>query len=99
MHMAHGDQWTERLSRDDNTHDKLQEALDRWYPRTMNIFGRANSPKNAIYRELGLKKRDNDEVRQAFAKDIAGLCAKFALRRPDWKPEASRMSEEPFIPG
>ena len=99
MHMAHGDQWAEQLSRDDKTHDELQRALDRWYPRTMNIFGRANSPKNAIYRKLGLKKRDNDEVRQAFARDVAGKCAKFGLRRPDWIPEAAKMSEEPFIPG
>ena len=99
MHMAHGDQWTQTLSSDPKTHDDLQKALDRWYPRTMNIFGRANSPKNAVYRKLGLKKRDNDEVRQAFAKDIAQLCAKFKLEQPDWKPEASKMSEEPFIPG
>jgi ring-1,2-phenylacetyl-CoA epoxidase subunit PaaA len=99
MHMAHGDQWTEKLSSDDKTHDKLQAALDKWYPRTMNIFGRKDSPKNKIYRKLGLKKRDNDEVRQAFAKDVAGLCKKFHLRVPDWKPEAHKMSEEPFIPG
>ncbi len=99
MHMAHGDQWTQRLSEDSKTHAGLQKALDKWYPRTMNIFGRKDSPKNAIYRKLGLKKRDNEEVRQAFAKDVAGLCAKFRLRVPDWKPEASKMSEEPFIPG
>ena len=99
MHMAHGDQWTEKLSSDDKTHDKLQAALDKWYPRTMNIFGRKDSPKNKIYRKLGLKKRDNDEVRQAFAADVAGLCKKFHLRVPDWKPEAHKMSEEPFIPG
>jgi ring-1,2-phenylacetyl-CoA epoxidase subunit PaaA len=99
MHMAHGDQWTEQLSKDDKTHDDLQAALDRWYPRTMNIFGRKDSPKNKIYRQLGLKKRDNDEVRQAFAKDIAGLCKKFHLRQPEWTPVAAKMSEEPFIPG
>lgn len=99
MHMTHGDQWTERLSGDDKTHDDLQKALDRWYPRTMNIFGRKDSPKNKIYRKLGLKKRDNDEVRQAFAKDVAGLCSKFHLRVPEWHPEASKMTEEPFIPG
>ena len=99
MHMAHGDQWTEQLSKDDKTHDDLQAALDRWYPRTMNIFGRANSPKNAIYRKLGLKKRDNDEVRQAFAADIKDKAAKFKLKVPAWTPVAAKMSEEPFIPG
>ena len=65
----------------------------------MNIFGRKNSPKNVIYRRLGLKKRDNDDVRQAFAKDVAEKCALFGLKVPDWKPETHKMTEEPFIPG
>lgn len=99
MHMAHGDQWTEQLAKDPKTHDEIQKALDKWYPRTMNIFGRKGSPKNKIYRKWGLKKRDNDEVRQAFAADIADKCRKFGLRVPDWKPEVSKMPEEPFIPG
>lgn len=99
MHMVHGDLWVERLSKDPKTHDETQAALDRWYPRTMNIFGRANSPKNVIYRRLGIKKRDNDEVRQAFAKEIAQKCGAYGLKAPEWKPEASKMTEEPFIPG
>ena len=99
MHMAHGDQWTDRLSKDPKTHDELQASFDRWYPRTMNIFGRAHSPKNAIYRKYGLKKRDNDDVRKAFAADIKVKSDKFGLRVPAWAPVASKMSEEPFIPG
>ena len=99
MHMAHGDQWTEKLAKDDETHDDLQKALDKWYPRTMNIFGRAGSPRNETYRKLGLKKRGNDEVRQSFAADVKEKCAKFGLKVPDWKPEILKMTEEPFIPG
>jgi ring-1,2-phenylacetyl-CoA epoxidase subunit PaaA len=99
MHMAHGDQWTERLSKDPKTHDELQRAFDKWYPRTMNIFGRANSSKNKLYRKYGLKKRDNDEVRQAFAADIRTKAAKFGLQVPQWAPVEAKMSEEPFIPG
>ncbi len=99
MHMAHGDQWAQKLAADPKTHGELQAAFDRWYPRTMNIFGRANSPKNAIYRKYGLKKRDNDEVRQAFAADIKSKSDKFGLTVPAWTPVAAKMSEEPFIPG
>jgi ring-1,2-phenylacetyl-CoA epoxidase subunit PaaA len=99
MHMAHGDQWTKKLSEDPKTHGELQAAFDKWYPRTMNIFGRAHSPKNAIYRKYGLKKRDNDEVRQAFAADIKAKSDKFGLKVPAWAPVAAKMSEEPFIPG
>jgi ring-1,2-phenylacetyl-CoA epoxidase subunit PaaA len=99
MHMAHGDQWTKKLSEDPKTHDDLQKAFDKWYPRTMNIFGRAHSPKNVLYRKYGLKKRDNDEVRQAFAADIKSKSDKFGLKVPAWAPVAAKMSEEPFIPG
>lgn len=99
MHMAHGDQWTKKLSEGDKTHDDVQAAFEKWYPRTMNIFGRANSPKNALYRKYGLKKRDNDEVRHAFASDIKDKAAKFGLKVPAWTPVAAKMSDEPFIPG
>ena len=99
MHMAHGDQWVKKLAAEEKTRGPLQAALDKWYPRTMNIFGRANSAKNKIYRRLGLKKRDNDEVRRAFAKEIAEKCAAFGLDVPAWTPEERRMPEEPFIPG
>jgi ring-1,2-phenylacetyl-CoA epoxidase subunit PaaA len=99
MHMAHGDQWVEKLASDPKTHDPLQEALNLWYPRTMNIFGRPHSPKNQIYRKLGLKVRDNEEVRQAFAKEVRVKCGAFGLKVPVWAPEQHKMSEEPFIPG
>ncbi|MBI4055224.1 MAG: phenylacetate-CoA oxygenase subunit PaaI [Elusimicrobia bacterium] len=99
MHMAHGDAWVKRLAGDPKTQGAVQEALNVWYPRTMNIFGRPNSPKNRIYRKLGLKRRDNEEVRQAFSAEIRQKCGEFGLRVPDWKPVEAMMSEEPFIPG
>jgi ring-1,2-phenylacetyl-CoA epoxidase subunit PaaA len=99
MHMAHGDQWVKKLAADPKTRGPAQAALDLWFPRTMNIFGRKNSARNAVYRRLGLKKRDNDEVRQAFAAEIASKCREYGLRMPEWKPEAAKMTEEPFIPG
>lgn len=99
MHMAHGDHWVKKLASDPATKEQTQAALDVWFPRTMNIFGRRASKRNAIYRKLGLKRRDNDEVRQAFADDVADKCRQFGLRVPEWTPEESKMTEEPFIPG
>ncbi|TPW20296.1 MAG: ring-1,2-phenylacetyl-CoA epoxidase subunit PaaA, partial [Elusimicrobia bacterium] len=55
MHMAHGDQWVKRLAADPKTHAATQAALEVWYPRTMNIFGRRGSKKNVLYRKYGLK--------------------------------------------
>ncbi len=42
----------------------------KWYIRTMNIFGRSGSPKNALYPKNGLKLRDNDEGWQTFAAEV-----------------------------
>ncbi|MHB8571504.1 MAG: 1,2-phenylacetyl-CoA epoxidase subunit PaaC [Candidatus Dormibacteria bacterium] len=99
MHIAHGDAWVERLSKDPKTHDATQEALDRWFPRTMNIFGKANSPKNKIYRRLGLKARDNQEVRDTFANEVYARCDEYGLRHPEWNPDWEKIHEEAVVPG
>jgi ring-1,2-phenylacetyl-CoA epoxidase subunit PaaA len=99
MHIRHGELWVQRLSADPATREEAQEALDRWYVRTMNIFGRPGSPKNAVYRTYRLKTRDNDEVRQTFAQEIKGLAAAVGLTVPDWTPEWERLPEEAQIPG
>ncbi len=85
-HLQHGDLWVQRLSEDPATHDEIQAALDRWFPRVMNIFGRPRTPKNQLYRRLGLKVRDNDEVRQAFVDDVKPKLEAWRLRMPDWTP-------------
>jgi ring-1,2-phenylacetyl-CoA epoxidase subunit PaaA len=99
FHIAHGDNWVKRLAQDPQTHDETQTALNKWFPRTMNIFGRANSPKNKIYRELGLKKRDNDQVRQAFAQEVQERCQENGLQMPEWKPDLSKMPMDAYVVG
>ncbi|HUG38500.1 MAG TPA: Phenylacetic acid catabolic protein [Candidatus Limnocylindrales bacterium] len=99
MHIRHGELWVQRLTGDPATRGEAQEALDRWYVRTMNIFGRPGSPKNAVYRKYRLKTRDNDEVRQAFSQEVKGLAAAVGLTVPDWTPEWGRLPEEAQIPG
>jgi len=94
FHIAHGDNWVKRLAADPQTSPKMQAAIDRWFPRTMNIFGRANTPKNRLYRELGLKVRDNQEVREAFAAEVATRLREFGLRMPEWVPDWGRIPEE-----
>jgi 1,2-phenylacetyl-CoA epoxidase catalytic subunit len=65
----------------------------------MNIFGRPGSAKNQLYRQFRLKLRDNDEVRQAFATEVADLCEKFGLTVPSFEPKWSELPEEAQIPG
>jgi len=99
FHIRHGEYWVKRLAENPATHDEAQTTFGRWYIRTMNIFGRPGSPKNAMYRKYRLKLRDNDEVRREFAAEVAGLCEKVGLTVPEWKPVWDRLPEEAQIPG
>ena len=99
FHIRHGEHWVRKLAGDEATRDEAQRTFEKWYVRTMNIFGRPGSPKNAVYRRLRLKARDNDEVRRAFAGEVAGLCEKFGLAVPTWVPVWEKLPEEAQIPG
>jgi ring-1,2-phenylacetyl-CoA epoxidase subunit PaaA len=85
-HVAHGELWVHRLAEDPATRKEAQEALDKWFIRTMNIFGRPQTSKNRLYRKLGLKRRDNDEVRQTFTNEVKPVVAACGLTLPDWRP-------------
>ena len=99
MHIRHGELWVKRLAEDATTRGEAQEALDKWYVRTMNIFGRPGSARNARYRTYRLKARDNDEVRRAFSEEVGRLAAAVGLAVPDWQPAWDRLPEEAQIPG
>ncbi len=99
MHIRHGELWVRRLAENPATRGTAQEGLDKWYVRTMNIFGRPGSPKNQFYQTLGLKSRDNDEVRQAFHHEVKALVEAVGLRLPDWRPCWDQLPEESQIPG
>ena len=99
MHIRHGELWVQRLTASPETRAEAQSALDRWYVRTMNIFGRPGSAKNRLYQKYRLKVRDNDEVRRTFAAEVATLAGAAGLTVPEWKPAWDRLPEEAQIPG
>jgi ring-1,2-phenylacetyl-CoA epoxidase subunit PaaA len=85
VHIGHGELWVRRLAEDPATRQECQDTLNKWYLRTVQIFGRPGSSRNALYRKLGLKRRDNDEVRQAFHKEVEAFCDKVGLTLPEWQ--------------
>jgi ring-1,2-phenylacetyl-CoA epoxidase subunit PaaA len=87
MHVNHGNTWVKKLAESADTNAEVQAALNKWYPRTMNIFGRPNSSKNQIYKRFNLKMRDNEDVRLAFKKDIEQALVGTGLTLPQWTPE------------
>ncbi|HEX8941433.1 MAG TPA: Phenylacetic acid catabolic protein [Candidatus Limnocylindrales bacterium] len=93
-HIRHGDMWVERLAKDPSTKAEVQAAIDRWFPRTMNIFGRPGTKRNERYRRFGLKKRDNDEVRRAFHEEVKANCDAWGLTLPEWTPDWATMDQK-----
>jgi ring-1,2-phenylacetyl-CoA epoxidase subunit PaaA len=99
MHVRHGELWVRRLAADPRIREEAERTFRKWYIRTMNIFGRPGSAKNVLYRELGLKRRDNGEVRSAFAEEVSGLVGPLGWAVPEWRPDWSSLPEEAQIPG
>jgi len=99
MHIRHGELWVRRLAHNPATRPEATRTFGKWFVRTMNIFGRPDSPKNRLYRELRLKARDNDQVRRAFADEVRGLVEPFGWKLPEWRPHWESLPEEAQIPG
>ena len=85
MHITHGDTWIRRLSKEPEEKKFLQERLNLWWPRVMNVFGKTSGDSNKIYVKLGLKKRDNKAVRETFVGEIKKICQECDLHLPAWK--------------
>jgi ring-1,2-phenylacetyl-CoA epoxidase subunit PaaA len=98
-HVGHGEYWVKKLASTPETKPTVQAALEKWYPRTMNIFGKPGTKKNKRYRELGLKHRDNQEVRDTFAAEVKKLCDEYGLTVPEWIPDWDQIPEEAHMRG
>ena len=88
MHVAHGDKWVKKLAADPERKPFLQERLNLWWPRVMNVFGSSRSSTNDIYVKLGLKKRTNAEVRDVFLKEIKSMTDEWGLEIPKYDESA-----------
>jgi ring-1,2-phenylacetyl-CoA epoxidase subunit PaaA len=99
FHIRDGEFWVKKLAEDAATRDEAQKTFEKWYIRTMNIFGRPRTAKNSVYRKYRLKLRDNDEVRQAFAAEVKDKAEAVGLHPPEWKPVWDKLPEEAQIPG
>ncbi len=84
MHLTHGDKWIKILADDPKEKDFLQERLNLWWPRVINVFGSPEGASNDVYVKLGLKKRTNIEVRKAFVHEIEKMCGDVGLSVPEY---------------
>jgi len=67
---------------------EAQAAVNKWYPRALDMFGHSNSDTSRRAIEYGLKRWTNEEARRRFIEEVTGLVASIGLALPD--PEFDR---------
>jgi ring-1,2-phenylacetyl-CoA epoxidase subunit PaaA len=65
------------------TKEKVQKALDTWYVKALDMFGRSDSYRSERYRHWGLKRRTNAQARQEYIGEVSPLIEKMGLQIPD----------------
>ncbi len=82
-HIAYGYSKVRELSSDGKGREETQQALDRWYPLALDMFGRSESRRSERYIEWGIKRRTNAEARTAYIEEVNPLISKLGLHVPD----------------
>ncbi|MGA8604310.1 MAG: Phenylacetic acid catabolic protein [Thermoplasmata archaeon] len=68
--------------------DEAQAAVNKWYPRALDMFGHSNSDTSRRAIEYGLKRWTNEEARRRFIEEVTTLVASLGLALPP--PEFDR---------
>jgi ring-1,2-phenylacetyl-CoA epoxidase subunit PaaA len=83
-HIGYGSSKTAELAaKGDESREKVQKALDFWYPKALDMFGRSDSARDQRYIYWGLKRRPNGQARQEFIEEVNPLIEKMGLEIPD----------------
>ncbi len=67
---------------------EAQAAVNKWYPRALDMFGHSNSETSRRAIEFGLKRWTNEEARERYIREVGGLVGHLGLELPP--PEVDR---------
>jgi ring-1,2-phenylacetyl-CoA epoxidase subunit PaaA len=88
-HIGYGESKTAELAaKGDESREKVQRALNFWYIKALDMFGRSESERDDRYLHWGLKRRTNAQARQEYIQEVNPLIEKIHLEIPD--PSAGR---------
>ena len=73
----------ELLTKGDEHKERAQKAIDYWYVRALDMFGRSGSKRCERYREWGLKRRTNEQAREDYMKEVNPILEKMGFKVPD----------------
>lgn len=73
----------EMAGKGDESRERVQKAIDYWYVKGLDMFGRNESRRSERYRYWGLKRRTNAEQRQQYTDEVNALIEDMGLQVPD----------------
>lgn len=79
----------ELASKGDESKEKIQKAVNYWYIKALDMFGRSESKRSERYCYWGIKRRTNAQAREAYIKEVKPLIEQMGLQVPD--PMRGRM--------
>ncbi len=62
--------------------EEAQAAVNKWYPRALDMFGHSNSATSRRAIEFGLKRWTNEEARRRYIEEVGGLLRGIGLELP-----------------
>lgn len=86
LHLNFGYNVLKRMTRDGphyaGSKEEAQEAIQKWYPRALDMFGHSNSGTSRRAIEYGLKRWTNEEARERYIQEVTPLVASVGLELP-----------------
>ena len=73
----------ELLSKGDEQKERVQKAIDYWYVRALDMFGRSGSRRAERYRYWALKRRANEQARMDYVNEVNPILESIGLKIPD----------------
>ncbi|MPZ14231.1 MAG: hypothetical protein GEU73_07370 [Chloroflexi bacterium] len=63
--------------------ERVQRAIDYWYPKSLDMFGHSESPRSERFRYWGLKRRSNSQAREEYMAEVTPLMERMGVSIPD----------------
>lgn len=82
-HAGRGRYWLRELCETEEGRAKAQKAVNVWWPRALDMFGRSDSARQHEYIYFRLKKRTNEERRQEYIRVVGPELESLGLTVPD----------------
>jgi ring-1,2-phenylacetyl-CoA epoxidase subunit PaaA len=81
-HIGYGTARLADLAADPVTRTDAQAAVDRWYPRALDMFGRTGSRRAEQFIKWGLKHRPNEVARRDYIVEVGPVLERMGLTVP-----------------